>query len=75
MIKSYQDYLHYLEADRTALGRKRTLKSLLFDDIWKFQRLMRKLEYPTNCNKNIFRKLLATSDKSSDGLVIAKYME
>jgi serine O-acetyltransferase len=49
MISSYQDYLTYLEADRIALKRDKTLKSLLFDDIWKFQRLMRQLEYQTNC--------------------------
>jgi serine O-acetyltransferase len=49
MIKSYQDYLTYLEADRRALKRDKTLKSLLFDDIWKFQRLLRKLEYQINC--------------------------
>jgi len=49
MIRSYQDYLTYLEADRIALKRHKTLKSLLFDDIWKFQRLLRKLEYQINC--------------------------
>ena len=31
------------------MKRDKTLKSLLFDDIWKFQRLMRQLEYQTNC--------------------------
>ena len=51
MIRSYQDYLTYLEADRIALKRDKTWKSLLLDDIWKFQRLMRKLEYQTNCEK------------------------
>jgi serine O-acetyltransferase len=49
MIRSYQDYLTYLEADRIALRQDKILKSLLLDDIWKFQRLMRKLEYQTNC--------------------------
>lgn len=52
MIKSYKDYLCYLEADRLSLGKEKNIKSLLFDDIWKFQRLMRKLEYLTNCKKN-----------------------
>jgi len=51
MIRYYSDYLTYLEADRIALKRDKTLKSLLFDDIWKFQRLMRKLEYQTNCER------------------------
>jgi serine O-acetyltransferase len=49
VIRSYQDYLTYLEADRIALRQDKTLKSLLFDDIWKFQRLLRKLEYQINC--------------------------
>lgn len=52
MIKSYKEYLEYLESDRISLDRTKTLKSLLFDDIWRFQRLMRRLEYLTNCNKN-----------------------
>lgn len=52
MIKSYKDYLCYLEADRLSLGKEKNIKSFLFDDIWKFQRLMRKLEYLTNCKKN-----------------------
>ncbi|MEH1829416.1 MAG: hypothetical protein V7L22_29450 [Nostoc sp.] len=60
MIKSYQDYLIYLEADRIALKRDKTFKSLLFDDIWKFQRLMRKLEYQTNCNKSKFLRKLTS---------------
>lgn len=60
MIRSYEDYLSHLEADRIALNRKRTIKSMLFDDVWKFQRLMRKLEYLTNCKKNkILRALVA----------------
>jgi serine O-acetyltransferase len=49
VIRSYQHYLTYLEADRIALRQDKTLKSLLFDDIWKFQRLLRKLEYQINC--------------------------
>jgi serine O-acetyltransferase len=42
--------------DRVALGRKKNIKAILFDDIWKFQRLMRRLEYLTNCKKNRFLK-------------------
>jgi serine O-acetyltransferase len=60
MIKSYRDYLEYLEADRIALKRKKSIKAILFDDVWKFQRLMRKLEYLTNCNKSfLYTKLTA----------------
>ena len=54
MIKSYRDYLDYLEADRIASKRIKTVKDILLDDVWKFQRLMRKLEYLVNCNKSYF---------------------
>lgn len=60
MIKSKKDYLKYLERDRIALNiyndtLTSKLKNLLFPDpVCKFQRLMRKLEYYTNCkNKGI----------------------
>jgi len=52
MIKSRKDYLAYLEDDRISLNRSKTIKEFMFDDIWRFQRLMRKLEYLTNCKKN-----------------------
>jgi len=51
MIKSYDDYKYYLEADRLALGKKRVSPSLIGDEIWKFQILLRKLEYYKNCKK------------------------
>ncbi|HRF57819.1 MAG TPA: hypothetical protein PLV58_10540 [Campylobacterales bacterium] len=54
MITSHQDYLDYLEADRVSLNRTQTLKALLFDEVWRFQRLLRRLEYLTNCKKNRF---------------------
>lgn len=57
MIKSHKEYLQYLEADRISLNRKKTLGAILFDDIWRFQRLMRKVEYLTNCKKNFFIKM------------------
>jgi len=60
MITSYKEYLEYLEADRISLSRTKSLKGLLFDDVWRFQRLMRCLEYLTNCKKNIvIRKIIA----------------
>ena len=52
MIKSKKDYLEYLQADRIALARQKTLRSLLLDDVWKFQRCLRRLEYLRNCRKN-----------------------
>ena len=56
MIKSYKEYINYLEADRISLNRSKTLKAFFFDDVWKFQRLMRRLEYLTNCKKNCLIK-------------------
>ncbi|HEY3360407.1 MAG TPA: serine O-acetyltransferase [Methanosarcina sp.] len=49
MIKSKQDYNYYLEADRIALGKKRKKPMLFFDEVWVFQRLLRKVEYYKNC--------------------------
>ena len=60
MIKSKEEYKYYLEMDRIALGQDYNLRGLLFNDIWKFQRCLRQLEYLTNCKKNIFlRKIVA----------------
>ena len=58
MIRSRKDYLYYLEADRISLARDNNLKGLMFDDIWRFQRLMRQLEYLTNCKKNKLLKII-----------------
>ena len=54
MIRSKDDYLKYLEADRIALSRPpRSIMSDFIalinpDYIWNFQRLLRRLEYLTN---------------------------
>lgn len=57
MILSKQDYYEYLEADRISLGRKS--KSPKFSDtIWKYQIVLRKCEYYTNCKHGIFAKLM-----------------
>ena len=58
MIKSYADYQRYLEADRIALGVN-SRWAWLFDEIFQFQRLLRKVEFLTNCEKNSFRRRLA----------------
>jgi serine O-acetyltransferase len=53
MIKSKQDYLAYLEADRHALGRTgRGPLCLIQDPIWYFQCLLRKLEFYLNCRRS-----------------------
>ncbi len=58
MIESRKDYLFYLERDRIALAQKRKKPKLFADEVWKFQRLLRKLEYHTNCRKGLFWKPL-----------------
>ena len=50
MIKSREDYMHYLESDRIALGRTGK-RPRINDEIWKFERLLRRLEYYINCKK------------------------
>lgn len=55
MIQSFSDYQFYLEADKVSLRIEEALKlksdfaiaELL--EIWKFQRLLRKIEYYKNC--------------------------
>lgn len=63
MIKSKQDYIDYLEADKKAVGfpDKLTLKDRSYDfifgnELWKFQQLLRKVEYYKNCKKSRFWK-------------------
>jgi serine O-acetyltransferase len=68
MIKSYKDYLEYLEADRISLDRTKTLRSLLFDEVWRFQRLMRRLEYLTNCKKNRLLRAFISYNYRRQGL-------
>lgn len=50
MIDSKETYQYYLEQDRIALGRKQDRRPRLFgDEIWKFERLLRRVEYDSNC--------------------------
>lgn len=58
MIKSKQDYEFYLEADKRA-SRRITKKPWwygFFDKRMKFQKLLRKIEYYTNCKKTLHAK-------------------
>lgn len=59
MISSKKDYLRYLRADQKAQGAytkhpvfSDNIMILLTDPCWQFQKLMRKLEYWTNCKKH-----------------------
>lgn len=60
MILSNEDYLHYLEEDRIALGRnklglfQKLCRLISPDYIWNFQRLLRKVEYYKNVKNNGF---------------------
>lgn len=67
MIKSKADYELYLEADRVSLGVGKGLRAYLLDDIWKFQRRLRRLEYLHNCRKNWLLRKWATYRYASLG--------
>lgn len=58
MIESRKDYIRYLEADRLALGIERKRPLPIIDEIWRFERLLRKTEYHRNCSKTPFGKML-----------------
>lgn len=57
MIQSKKDYKNYLNADKIALGKKYNFPKIIGDEIWQFQRLMRKTEYYKNCSKNVIMKI------------------
>ena len=52
MIKSKDDLQFYLEADKFALDKKYS-KPKINDDVWKFQILLRKVEYYKNKNPSL----------------------
>jgi len=56
VIKSRADYISYLAADKAALGVTDSLRDRFFHPIWKYQKLLRLLEYRLNCKKGIFSK-------------------
>ena len=51
MIKSKNDYLEYIKLDKEALGIKYKRPKFMKDEIWRFERLLRKTEYFNNCHK------------------------
>lgn len=51
MIQSKADYKYYLECDKVALRYSIKRPRPFTDEIWKFQRTMRLLEYWLNCKK------------------------
>jgi len=52
MINTRADLHAYQEADRIALGCRRSFSSLLFNDVWRYQRCLRRLEYRLNAKAN-----------------------
>jgi serine O-acetyltransferase len=57
MIQSEKDFRFYLEADRIALGITKKKPSFVSDEIWQFERLLRKVEYYNNCRNHFPWKL------------------
>jgi serine O-acetyltransferase len=63
MISSKADYIRYLNQDKKALGVKskgledKIVRYVSPNQIWKFQKTMRKLEYYNNCKNNGLYKL------------------
>jgi serine O-acetyltransferase len=64
-IQSKKDFEYFINADRISMGRQRvySVKSrivqIFFPDYrWKYQVLMRKIEYRTNCKKGVFNKII-----------------
>jgi serine O-acetyltransferase len=66
MIKSKKDYLEYLKADYTVLhdeDYKQLPKwqkigvSLLGDETWQFQKVLRRVEYIQNCKHGLIGKI------------------
>lgn len=51
MIHSKEDYNEYLQADKRALGITRKRPKFFADEIWKFERALRKYEYYHNIDK------------------------
>ena len=61
-IQSKHDYIFYLEADEISLfipeNTRERLREMIFNQIWKFQRILRKTEYYTNCRKGLIWRSL-----------------
>ena len=59
MINNKKDYKEYLIRDKIALGINRKKPKIIHDEIWKFERLLRKTEYYVNCRNDILGKIYA----------------
>ncbi|MEN6343641.1 MAG: serine acetyltransferase [Methanospirillum sp.] len=52
-IGTRDEYEFYLEADRASLEKTRHRPRLFGDEIWRFQRLLRAMEYCENCRNSL----------------------
>ncbi len=58
MIKDKKQLKYYLECDRVALGISGKKPKFIGDEIWKFERVMRKLDYASTNKKTLSRLIL-----------------
>lgn len=58
MINNKEDYLYYRKCDQIALRRKNSRPKMFSDEIYRFEILLRKFEYYTNCRKDIIGRLI-----------------
>lgn len=58
MIKDKKQLKYFMECDRVALGISRKKPKLIGDEIWKFERTMRRLDYASNTKKILSRTIL-----------------
>jgi serine O-acetyltransferase len=56
LIKSKDDYRFFLSADKIALNCTRR-RPRFYDEIWRFELLLRKVEFFMNCKKGYFNKV------------------
>ena len=65
MIKSKDDYKFYLAADQLALSIGYKRPRMFQDYTWRFERLLRKVEYLENCGNNPIDKIACLQAKFS----------
>ena len=59
MIDCKETYIRYREQDRIGLGGRQDRHPRLFgDEIWKFEILLREVEYYSNCKKDFVSKVI-----------------
>ncbi len=54
MIQTREDYQYYLAADKLALGIEHSRPHMFRDEVWRFQRLLRAVEYYLNCRQDLW---------------------